>query len=1157
MKRKLLMTLLTLTLALCSILGLTACGEPDVPKIDYSKYNYYGNYSFRNNLSNGGTVQLNFKLGKDNKYKMTLDVYSSNALHLIDVTEEGYYSMNTLSEPIYDETFNTIYMLDFNPSISSGIEYPNPINGYYGYITQVYLANSWWYYIDNYVHGTTVYFGVDNEQYKAEYSKLEYNVTYLAGVGGTIDGNVNQRITEGEDGVEITAVADYGYIFDSWSDGVTTATRKETNVNGDITVTANFVEYLPKYTLTYTCTGGGTLQGELSQTLFQGLDGTTVTAVPGDRFGKENYPYQFIEWSDGVKTAERTDLNVQGDITVTAIFKPQYSYYGQVKEGAGRVETLTNTANHANNFTVTATAIASEGWVFVEWTDGVKDATRTDVLTNDLMVEAIFAKEFKLIAKTGGKITVNGQTDTEITLLLRLPLAGELNTVAEAIADSGYTVYGWSKYEDGHYLDSYNAYLSIDYYSNDTTYYALFNEVIQGEGESGSGGENGDNNDPNYELEFVYSEELQGYSVAGIKMNSTDGTFYDIVIPSTFRSVAVKGISQAAFEYNEYLRSIDVPEGVTSIGNCAFNNCSSLTSVEIPNSVTSIGDRAFYGCSSLEAIEISNSVTSIGSFAFEGCSSLTSVEIPNSVTSIGSSAFYGCSSLTSVEIPNSVTSIDSWTFYGCSSLEAIEIPNSVTSIGEYAFYGCSSLETIVIPDSVTSIGGSAFRYCRSLTSITLPFVGATKGGTSNTHFGYIFGASDYSYNYDYVPTSLKTVIITGATSIGGSAFRYCRSLTSVEIPNSVTSIGNYAFNYCTSLTSVVIGDSVISIGGGAFYNCSSLTSIVIPNSVTRIGGSAFYDCSSLTSIVIPSSVTSIGDSAFSGCRSLKSIVIPNSLTRIGGSAFYDCSSLSSIVIPSSVTSIGDSAFSGCKSLTSIVIPNSVTSIGDRAFYNCTSLTKVNYTGTIDQWVQISFSNYNSNPLCYAKNLYIDGELVTQANITTSTKINAYAFYGCSSLETIVIPDSVTSIGGSAFYKCSSLTSIVIPNSVTSIGSSAFYNCRSLTSIVIPNSVTSIGDRAFLGCSSLTSIVIPNSLTSIGSSAFYNCSSLTSVYYKGTASEWENISIGSNNTYLTSATRYYYSETEPSLNADSTAYNGNYWKYDENGEIVVWKYIKEN
>ncbi len=479
MKRKLLMAILAVMLFLCSILGLTACGEqggsgPNGSNIDYTKYNYYGNYSFRNNLSNGGSVYLDFELDKNNNYKMTLDVYNSYALHLIDVTEKGTYSMSKLKEPICDETMNVIYMLEFNPSISTGSAYPDSIYGYYGYITQVYLADYWWYYIDNYEHGTTVYFGTDDSQYKAEYSKLEYSVTYLAGEGGTIDGYVNQGIEEGEDGGEVTAVPDYGYAFESWSDGVTTATRKETNVNDDITVTANFVEYLPKYTLTYTCTDGGSLQGELSQTLFQGLDGTTVTAVPGERWGKEDYPYQFIEWSDGVKTAERTDLNVQGDITVTAIFKPQFSYYGQVEEGAGRVETSTNTANHANDFTVTATAIASEGWVFVEWTDGVKDVTRTDVLTNDLMVEAIFAKEFKLIAKTGGKITVNGQTDTQITLLLRKPLAGELNTIAEAVADSGYTVYGWSKYEDGHWLDSYSGYLSIDYYSNYTTYYAFF-----------------------------------------------------------------------------------------------------------------------------------------------------------------------------------------------------------------------------------------------------------------------------------------------------------------------------------------------------------------------------------------------------------------------------------------------------------------------------------------------------------------------------------------------------------------------------------------------------------------------------------------------------------------------------------------------------------
>ena len=672
--------------------------------------------------------------------------------------------------------------------------------------------------------------------------------------------------------------------------------------------------------------------------------------------------------------------------------------------------------------------------------------------------------------------------------------------------------------------------------------------------------------------------------------------------------------------------SFEEAAAVTVLGNVFQGNedITSFDELQYFTGLTSIRDSAFSG-TSLTSITLPNTVTSIGEGAFEGCTSLVSIEIPNSVTSIGERAFESCTSLVSIEIPNSVTSIGDYAFAE-SGLTSITIPNSVTSIGDYAF-AWSGLTTItVLAATPPTIGGQAFQdvdksipvYVRS-GSIDL-FTNAEAWNEftnfivlTNIEFADANVKALCVANWDTDGNGELSFEEAAAVTDLGAVFQYNEDIMSFD-----------ELQYFTGITSVVFENG--GFAEGCFMGCPNLTSLTLPSSVTAIGDYAFYECTSLTSINIPNSVTAIGESAFE-YAGLTMVNLPNSVTSIGTSAFASCENLISVMLPDALTTIGDNVFGVCTSLTSIRIPGSVTSIGDGAFSFCMGLTSLHVGATVppalasdvfmevnksipvyvpggttnayraaEGWdeffnyieTSIFFADANVKQICVANwDTDSDGELsfeeaaavtdlsnvfqnnteITSFNelqyFTGLTSIGEGAFEGCDNLNSIVLPETLTSIGGNAFSTSgpdvsSGLTSITIPNMVTSIGDGAFAGLG-LNSITLPNSVTSIGINPFAGCTSLETItveegntvydsrdncnaiietatntlisgcqntIIPNTVTSIGVEAFA-WSGLTSIIIPNSVTSIGDGAFGM--TGLTSMTVM--AETPPTLGYD--------------------------
>ena len=319
------------------------------------------------------------------------------------------------------------------------------------------------------------------------------------------------------------------------------------------------------------------------------------------------------------------------------------------------------------------------------------------------------------------------------------------------------------------------------------------------------------------------------------------------------------------------------------------------------------------------------------------------------------------------------------------------------------------------------------------------------------------------------------------TSIGNNAFRDCTHIKRIVIPDSVTIIGYGAFGGCTKLTSITIGSGVKTISR-SFYGCDNLERVDITNiaSWCNIEFSSSFDDSNplskakhlylngveVTDLIIPEDVSIISDIAFLNCESIVGLTLHDNI-EIGQNSFSGCSIKKLNFLEGTKTI--DSGMVLCKDvLTEINIPNAVMTIESDALSNCTSLESI--------VVGANNPIYHSSGNCLietnSKTLILGCKNSVIPIDCSITSIGDYAFYNCTGLTSVIIPDSVTSIGRYAFKSCTGLRSITIGNSVKSIDFNAFNGCTGLTSVIIPDSVTSIGDSAFGGCSSLQEITLP-------------------------------------------------------------------------------------
>ncbi|MBO5378084.1 MAG: leucine-rich repeat protein, partial [Ruminiclostridium sp.] len=543
-------------------------------------------------------------------------------------------------------------------------------------------------------------------------------------------------------------------------------------------------------------------------------------------------------------------------------------------------------------------------------------------------------------------------------------------------------------------------------------------------------------------------------------------------------------------KYNGTATELAIPsvidgKTVTTIGENCFSNNASLTSIVMPDTVLYAEKGAFMWCSKLTNITLSANLKTLGNNALRGNSLITSLKLPKTLESIGVDAFSlmnGLQSITVADDNNYFKTVDGVLYnkemtqiilYPCQKTDtSYTMPDTVTEMSDKCFEYAKNLETITLSKNLTAISRYAFSDCRKLKSLTIP---------------------------------------EGVTSIGDYAFKQSSALTTVHLPSTLTTIGDSLFFNNFHFTGFTINENneTFSVEDGILFNKDKTQLLIypmgkpdksyaVPESVTDIADHAFYYAAYIEKLSFGSKLNSFGNWTFSGCDSLTEVVIPESLTDFGRATFDGCDNLTEITIPSKVTKLSDYTFRDCGKLakieikgtikeilsycfsgtpiTSISFPAGLEKVDYGAFYNCSNLTDVNLPDTI---IYMGHDVFENTPF--------------QNNNPDKLKYAGNVLYHIDPETTIAdVKEGTTVFASKILDDCTKLEEIILPDSLIHINDSAFSRCKTIKKITLGSNTQTIGQNAFYYCQALEEIKIPDSVTSIGKYAFAYCSSLVSV-----------------------------------------------------------------